>query len=428
MPIYVTALIPIILFPLSGGLELKQTTAAYGHKFVFLFVGGFILAIAIEKWKLHKRIALNIIGLVGTKKSNIILGFMIATAFLSMWISNTATAVMILPVGLAIISQLKDNPKTIENENLVFGKTLMLAIAYSASIGGMATLIGTPPNLVLAGVIKTSYNIEINFLQWMSFGLPISIFLLFICWKYLTSVAYKFDNQNFDSGIDEIKDQLKSLGKISYEEKSVMIIFIATALAWITQSFVIKKYVPEIDDTIIAIIAAVTLFIIPNKKGDKKLLAWEDAVKLPWGILLLFGGGMALAKGFDSSGLAIWIGSQMSFFDAIPLLALLLFLVAMVNFLTEITSNLATTAMLLPVLVALAETIGVNPYYLLVGATVAASCAFMLPVATPPNAVVFGSKILKIDDMIKKGFWMNLISIFILTAAVYWILPIIWGF
>ena len=428
VPIYVTALIPIILFPLSGGLELKQTTAAYGHKFVFLFVGGFILAIAIEKWKLHKRIALNIIGLVGTKKSNIILGFMIATAFLSMWISNTATAVMILPVGLAIISQLKDNPKTIENENLVFGKTLMLAIAYSASIGGMATLIGTPPNLVLAGVIKTSYNIEINFLQWMSFGLPISIFLLFICWKYLTSVAYKFDNQNFDSGMNEINDQLKSLGKISYEEKSVMIIFIATALAWITQSFIIKKYIPEIDDTIIAIIAAVTLFILPNKKGDKKLLAWEDAVKLPWGILLLFGGGMALAKGFDSSGLAIWIGSQMSFFDAIPLLALLLFLVAMVNFLTEITSNLATTAMLLPVLVALAETIGVNPYYLLVGATVAASCAFMLPVATPPNAVVFGSKILKIDDMIKKGFWMNLISIFILTAAVYWILPIIWGF
>ena len=428
VPIYVTALIPIILFPLSGGLELKQTTAAYGHKFVFLFVGGFILAIAIEKWRLHKRIALNIISLVGTKKSNIILGFMIATAFLSMWISNTATAVMILPVGLAIISQLKDNPKTIQNENLVFGKTLMLAIAYSASIGGMATLIGTPPNLVLAGVIKTSYNIEINFLQWMSFGLPISILLLFICWKYLTSIAYKFDDQNFDSGLSEINDQLKSLGKISYEEKSVMIVFIGTALAWITQSFIIKKYIPEIDDTIIAIIAAVILFILPNKEGSHKLLSWDDAVKLPWGILLLFGGGMALAKGFDTSGLAIWIGSQMSFFNTIPLLALLCLLVAMVNFLTEITSNLATTAMLLPVLVALAETIGVNPYYLLVGATVAASCAFMLPVATPPNAVVFGSKILKIDDMIKKGFWMNLISIFILTAAVYWVLPIIWKF
>ena len=428
IPIYVTSLLPIILFPLSGGLELKLTTASYGHKFVFLFIGGFILAIAIEKWKLHKRIALNIIKIVGTKKSNIILGFMIATAFLSMWISNTATAVMILPVGLAIISQLKDNPKTIENENTVFGKTLMLAIAYSASIGGMATLIGTPPNLVLAGVVKTSFNVEINFLQWMSFGLPISIFLLFICWKYLTTIAYNFSNQNFESGLNEIDKQLKELGKVSYEEKSVLIVFILTALAWVTQSFLIKQFIPAIDDTIIAIFAAIILFILPNKKGSKKLLSWDDAVKLPWGILLLFGGGMALAKGFDSSGLAIWIGSQMNFFNAIPLLFLLLILIAIVNFLTEITSNLATTAMLLPVLVALSETIEVNAFFLLVGATVAASCAFMLPVATPPNAVVFGSKILKIDDMIKKGFWMNLISILILTAAVYWILPIIWGF
>ena len=428
VPIYVTALIPIILFPLSGGLELKQTTSAYGHKFVFLFVGGFILAIAIEKWRLHKRIALNIINIVGTKKSNIILGFMIATAFLSMWISNTATAVMIMPVGLAIISQLKDNPNTLENENTIFGKTLMLAIAYSASIGGMATLIGTPPNLVLAGVIKTSYDIEINFLQWMSFGLPISLLLLFICWKYLTSIAYKFKDENFKSGLEEINDQIKNLGKFSYEEKSVLIVFIATALAWITQSFIIKKYIPEIDDTIIAIIAAVVLFILPDKSGDNKLLSWSDAVKLPWGILLLFGGGMALAKGFDSSGLAVWIGNQMNFFSDIPLIILLLVLIAMVNFLTEITSNLATTAMLLPVLVALANTIDINAYYLLVGATVAASCAFMLPVATPPNAVVFGSKILNIDDMIKKGFWMNIISIFILTAAIYWILPLIWRF
>lgn len=428
VPIYITSLIPIILFPLSGGLDLKITTAAYGHKFVFLFIGGFILAIAIEKWKLHKRIALNIIKIVGTKKTNIILGFMIATAFLSMWISNTATAVMILPVGLAIISQLKDSPNTIENENEIFGKTLMLAIAYSASIGGMATLIGTPPNLVLAGVVKTSYNIEINFLQWMSFGLPVSILLLFICWKYLTSVAYNFKNDSFESGGEEIDKQINSLGEMSYEEKSVLTVFILTALAWITQSFFIKNYVPNIDDTIIAIIAAVILFILPSKNGSEKLLSWSDAVKLPWGILLLFGGGMALAKGFDASGLAIWIGNQMTFFSEIPLIIILLTLIAMVNFLTEITSNLATTAMLLPVLVALADTIDINAFYLLVGATVAASCAFMLPVATPPNAVVFGSKILKIDDMIKKGFWMNLVSILILTAAIYWVLPFIWGF
>jgi sodium-dependent dicarboxylate transporter 2/3/5 len=345
-----------------------------------------------------------------------------------MWISNTATSVMILPVGLAIISQLKDNPNTLENENQIFGKTLMLAIAYSASIGGMATLIGTPPNLVLAGVIKTSYNIEISFLQWMSFGLPISVLLLFICWLYLTRLAFKFKNESFDSGLNEINQQIKKLGKMSYEEKSVMIVFITTALAWVVQSFVIKKFIPAIDDTIIAIICAVILFILPNKDHDKKLLNWEDTTRLPWGILLLFGGGMALAKGFDSSGLAVWIGNQMTMLDSIPLLLLLLILITIVNFLTEITSNLATTAMLLPVLVSLAEAININPYFLLVGATVAASCAFMLPVATPPNAVVFGSKILKIDDMVKKGFWMNLISILILTSVVYWILPIIWGF
>jgi len=428
VPISVTALIPIIIFPLSGGLDLKTTTAAFGHKFVFLFIGGFILAIAIEKWNLHKRIALNIINLVGTKKSHIILGFMIATAFLSMWISNTATSVMILPVGLAIISQLKDNPNTIENENIIFGKALMLAIAYSASIGGMATLIGTPPNLVLAGVIKTSYDIEITFLQWMSFGLPISVLLLFICWLYLTKIAFKFNNQNFSSGIKEIQQQIKKLGKFSYEEKTVLVVFITTALLWITQSFILKKYIPAIDDTIIAITCAVILFILPSKNNKKPILSWEDTIRLPWGILLLFGGGMALAKGFDSSGLAVWIGNQLTVLETIPLLLLLLILITIVNFLTEITSNLATTAMLLPVLVSLAEAININPYFLLVGATVAASCAFMLPVATPPNAVVFGSKLLKIDDMVKKGFWMNIISIIILTCAVYILLPLIWGF
>jgi sodium-dependent dicarboxylate transporter 2/3/5 len=262
----------------------------------------------------------------------------------------------------------------------------------------------------------------------MSFGLPISVLLLFICWLYLTRIAFKFKNEGFDSGLNEINQQIKKLGKMSYEEKSVMIVFITTALAWVVQSFVIKKFIPAIDDTIISIICAVILFILPNKDHDKKLLNWEDTTRLPWGILLLFGGGMALAKGFDSSGLAVWIGNQMTMLDSIPLLLLLLILITIVNFLTEITSNLATTAMLLPVLVSLAEAININPYFLLVGATVAASCAFMLPVATPPNAVVFGSKILKIDDMVKKGFWMNLISILILTSVVYWILPIIWGF
>ncbi|MFT5846945.1 MAG: sodium-dependent dicarboxylate transporter 2/3/5 [Psychroserpens sp.] len=426
LPIAVTALLPIVLFPLSGGLSLKDTTASYGHKYIFLFIGGFILAIAIEKWNLHKRIALTIIKLVGTNVVNIILGFMIATAFLSMWISNTATAVMILPVGMAIVAQLRDNPNTKEDENLIFGKALMLSIAYSASIGGMATLIGTPPNLVLAGVVQEAYGVEITFAQWFSFGFPITLVLLGLCWLYLTKFAFKFKQKAFPGGRDEINRQLKDLGTLSYEEKTVLIVFSLTAIAWITRSFLIKQFIPAIDDTIIAVLFAIVLFMLPNKEKDKRIIDWEDAVKLPWGILLLFGGGMALALGFDSSGLALWLGEQMTNLQTISLFALLLILIAAVNFLTEITSNLATTAMILPVLVPLATILNVHPYFLMVGATVAASCAFMLPVATPPNAVVFGSGYLKIEDMVKKGVWMNIVSIILLSIIVYYFLPLIW--
>ena len=431
IPIAATSLLPIIIFPLSGGLDIKTTTAAFGHKYVFLFIGSFILAIAIQKWKLHKRIALNIISKVGVNKSNIILGFMIATAFLSMWISNTATSVMILPVGLAIISQLKDDPNTPENENSLFGKALMLAIAYSASIGGMATLIGTPPNMIFAGVIKESYNIEISFFDWFKFGLPLSIFFLFICWFYLTKIAFKFKQKEFSAGKEEIVSQLKGLGKISYEEKTILIVFILTALAWISRSYILVKIIPNLDDTIIAVISAIVLFILPSKKSTiknklTKIIDWEDAMKLPWGILLLFGAGMALAQGFDSSGLAIWIGNQLTYLSDVPLVILLLILIASVNFLTEVTSNMATTAMLLPILVSLAVVLDLHPYYLLVSATLAASCAFMLPVATPPNTVVFGSGLLKIEDMFKKGLWLNLISIITLTFTIYYVLPYFW--
>lgn len=425
--IAVTALLPIVLFPLSGGLSLREATTSYGHKYIFLFIGGFILSIAIEKWSLHKRIALSIIKIVGTNVTQIILGFMVATAFLSMWISNTATAVMILPVGMAIVAQLKDNPDTIEDENQIFGKALMLAIAYSASIGGMATLIGTPPNLVLAGVVQETYGTEITFAQWFAFGFPISILFLFLCWLYLTKIAFKFKQKTFPGGKEEIESRLKKLGKISFEEKTILAVFILTALAWITRSFFIKQFVPAIDDTIIAITSAVILFLLPAKEKGKTLLTWEDTINLPWGILLLFGGGMALASGFEKSGLAVWIGSQMTALETVPLIVLLLILITAVNFLTEITSNLATTAMLLPVLVSLAAAIGVHPYFLLVGATVAASCAFMLPVATPPNAVVFGSGLLKIEDMVKKGIWLNIASIILLTLIVYFVLPLVWN-
>ena len=429
VPIAITSLLPVVLFPLTGGMELAETTASFGHRYIFLYIGGFILAIAIERWNLHKRIALNIIQLIGTNVKNVILGFMLATAFLSMWISNTATSVMMLPIGMSIISQLIDNPKTVENENQNFGKALMLAIAYSASIGGMATLIGTPPNLVLATIVQETYGIEITFSKWFMFGLPISLILLAICWKYLTEIAFTFKQKKFPGGRNEINKQLKSLGKLSYEEKMVLLIFVGTAFAWITRSFLLQKLIPNLDDTIIAVIAGILLFILPaSKSKNRKLINWEEAVKLPWGILLLFGGGLALAQGFKTSGLAEWIGGQLTLLEGASIFILLLFLIALVNFLTEITSNLATTAMILPILAPLSLVLDVNPFILMVGATVAASCAFMLPVATPPNAVVFGSGYLRIPDMAKTGVWMNLFSIIFLTIMVYFLLPILWGF
>jgi len=424
VPISVTALLPIVLFPLTGGMDLATTTAAYGHKLVFLFVGGFLIALAIEKWHLHKRLALNIIRVTGSNKSRVILGFMLATAFLSMWISNTATSIMILPVGLAIISQLKDDPKTIENENEVFGKSLMIAIAYSASIGGMATLIGTPPNMVLAGVVEESYGIKLNMFDWMKFGVPLSSFLLIICWLYLTKIAFKFKNEEFSAGKEEILRQINKLGRFSNEEIKVLIVFTLTALGWIFRGS-IETIFPMIDDTIIAIFFAVTLFIIPTKnhKTNTTLLVWNDTVKLPWGILILFGGGMAIASAFGKSGLALWIADLLQNLNEVSLFLIILIIVTSINLLTEVTSNMATTAMLLPVLVTIALAIEVHPYFLLVSATLAASCAFMLPISTPPNAVVFGSGFLKIEDMFKKGVWMNLISIITITLVVYYTLP-----
>ena len=428
VPIAVTALLPIVLFPLTGALDIETTTASYGHKYVFLYLGGFMLAVAIEKWNLHKRIALSIIKSIGTNITYIILGFMVATAFLSMWISNTATSVMMLPIGTAIISQLQDTPSTSQNENLIFGKALMLAIAYSASIGGIATLIGTPPNLVFAGIVQEIYGIEISFLQWAMLGVPVSVLLLIVCWKYLTSYAFNFEQKEFPGGAAEVNRLLSLLGKMGFEEKTVLLVFIATALCWITRSFLLTPLLPFIDDTIIAIIAGIILFVLPAGKKGTRLLTWEDTIKIPWGIILLFGGGMALAKAFGDTGLAVWIGEKLITLENLPVFVLILVLVAAVNFLTEVTSNLATTAMLLPILAPMALALNIHPYFLLVAATLAASCAFMLPVATPPNAVVFGSGHLRIPDMIRTGIWMNVFSILLISLIIYYLLPILWDF
>ncbi|MEQ9301238.1 MAG: DASS family sodium-coupled anion symporter [Cyclobacteriaceae bacterium] len=426
IPIAATALLPIILFPLTEGLTVKATTAAYGHRYIFLYMGGFIIAIAIEKYNLHRRIALSVINAVGSKLSNIILGFMIATAFLSMWISNTATAVMMLPIGMAIISTFKDHKLSTDEEGDRFGKALLLAIAYSASIGGLGTLIGTPPNLVLAGIFTEMYGEEITFLDWLKIGLPVSFTLLTICWLFLTRSAFKITNRSFPGGLTEIKDQLTALGKLGYEEKRILVVFVLTALAWISRSYLITPYLPGVDDTVIALTGAMLLFLIPSSVDRKPLMNWGDTVKLPWGIIILFGGGMAIAQGFQSSGLAEYLGNQLNVIDGFPTLAIIFIIVLSMNFLTEITSNLATTAMILPILAPMASSFGLHPLILMVPATLAASCAFMLPVATPPNAVVFGAGILRIPDMMRAGFWLNILSIILITFVSYYLIEVIW--
>jgi sodium-dependent dicarboxylate transporter 2/3/5 len=422
VPISVTALLPIVLFPLLEVLSIGETTQQYGHKYVFLYIGGFILAIGIERWNLHKRIALQIIKLIGSKASYLILGFMVATAFLSMWISNTATTVMMLPIAIAIANQIQNHNLEDFIQSSLFSKALMLSIAYSASIGGIATLIGTPPNLVFAGVLENTYGIKISFFEWMKFGLPVSLVLLFICWKYLTSFAFKLNRVKFSGGKKEVQTMLSKLGKLSYEEKRVGIVFMIAALGWIFRGL-LETILVGIDDTIIAIRAAILLFLIPTKKGNRKLLTWDEAVKIPWGIIILFGGGMALAKGFVETGLANWIASQVNLFQGVSIIVLVLIITALVNFLTEVTSNLATTAMLLPILAPVALSFDVHPYILMIAVTLSASCAFMLPVATPPNAIVFGANYLKVSDMATKGFLMNVISILIIALVVYFYMP-----
>lgn len=434
IPIPATSLLPIILFPMTGGLDVNATTSSYGNDTIFLFMGGFMIALTMEKWNLHRRIALTIISFIGTNTERIILGFMVATGFLSMWISNTATAMMMVPIGLAIIYQvsdaLKDDPSIdTSKENFGFGKALMLGIAYSASLGGIATLIGTPPNTLLAGAVNEIYGIEITFAQWMLFGVPLAWTFILITWVYLVKVAYPQKLKHLPGGNEVIRKQKTDLGAASYEEKAVFIVFVSVAIAWISRSFVLDAFAPnlEITDAMVGLIAALILFIVPskNRQGDH-LLDWATAVKLPWGILLLFGGGLAIAAGFTNSGLSEWIGSQLTALQGVPVLVVVLVVATLVLFLTEITSNTATASMMFPIMASLAVALGVHPYALLVTAGVAASCAFMLPVATPPNAVVFGSGYLRIPDMAKAGFWLNIIGIFLVGLSVFYFLPLVW--
>ncbi|MGP4078551.1 SLC13 family permease [Pseudalkalibacillus sp. R45] len=433
IPIPATSLLPLILFPLTGGLSGDITASSYGDNTIFLFLGGFLIALTMQKWNLHKRIALFIISAIGTSTERIILGFMVATGFLSMWISNTATAMMMVPIGMAVIYQVSEQLKKEGNvdtdvKNFNFGKAIMLGIAYSASIGGLGTLIGTPPNTIFAGVVKNSFGIEISFAGWMLFGVPIVIILMAITWYYLVKFAFPMKIRELPGGKEVINNEKKALGLMGSEEKVIMTVFTLTALAWISRSFILVDLNENINDTIIAMTAAIILFMIPSatKRGEF-LLDWETAKGVPWGILLLFGGGLAIAAGFQESGLAEWFGTQLAVLEGVNLILIIAIVTAMVIFLTEITSNTATATMMFPIMASLAAAISVHPYVLMIGAGLAASCAFMLPVATPPNAVVFGSGYLRIPDMARAGLWLNIISIVIITIAIYLYLPAVWG-
>lgn len=432
VPLAGTALLPLVILPLLGIVSIKQVSANYMDPTVLLYMGGFLLATAIEKWGLHRRIALNIINLLGTDLRRIVLGFMLATGFLSMWISNSATALMMLPIGLAVVSQFKNH---LGDENGLLpthlAKNILLGIAYSASIGGMATLIGTPTNNILRAVVEKLYNYTIDFNEWMLFAFPFTAVLMVIAWFYLVNYGNLLPKKfQLDEAKSVIQEQLTKLGKITFEEKSVLIVFGLVCFSWITRSFLLSPILPALDDTIIALIGVLLLLLLPSSgKSEPKgrILDWKTAEQIPWGVLILFGGGLALAEGFKETGLADWIGQRLTLIEGVGFFLLLLIIVASVNFLTEVTSNVATASMLLPILAAVAVKLDVHPFGLMVGATLAASCAFMLPVATPPNAVVFGSGHLKIKDMVKAGIWLNVISILLLSLMVYFILPFLWN-
>ncbi|MBD1379764.1 SLC13 family permease [Metabacillus arenae] len=428
IPIPVTSLLPLVLFPVTKALDGESVASSYGDPIVFLFLGGFLIALSMEKWNLHKRIAIKIVSLIGTSPKRIVLGFMLATGFLSMWVSNTAAVMMMVPIGTAIIYQAAANAKKAQKEGVslnTFEKAVIFGIGFSGTIGGLGTLIGTPPNIILAATVKKLYGIEISFAQWMFFAAPIVLILVLFSWYYLVNIAFPVKFKELPGGKSLIKDELIRLGKMTFEEIAVLSIFLFAAFMWITRTLLWQDHIPGISDTMIAIFAGTLLFLIPSKNKEGKILDWDVARELPWGVLLLFGGGLAIAAGFKESGLADWIGKQLIVLEGMNFLIIVIVTTALVLFLTEITSNTATATMILPILASLAVAINVHPFALMVPAAMAANCAFMLPVGTPPNAIIFATDRITIPEMAKAGFWINMIAIALIVLAVYFILPLI---
>ena len=418
IPIPATALLPLVLFPLLGIGSMENAAKPYANPLIFLFMGGFMIALAMQRWNLHRRLALNIIKRIGMHPKSIVAGFMIATAFLSMWVSNTATTMMMMPIGLSIIelAYSEDNKKHLHQFSLV----LMLGIAYAANIGGIGTLIGTPPNALLAGFVKESYDYQISFARWLMIGGPMVLVGLPVGYLVLTRIAFPLELSSLDGGEQFIDDdELETLGDMVYPEKVVGIVFIGVAILWITRPL-INSIIPELSDANIAMLGAVVLFLIPvNLSQGKFVMNWETAKKCPWGVLLLFGGGLSLASAINNSGLATWIGENLSIFQFFPLLLVIFIITLTVSLLTELTSNTATAATFLPIMASLAIGLGENPLLLIIPTALATSCAFMLPVGTPPNAIVYGSGHIEIPEMVKGGGLIKVVFVFLATIVAY---------
>lgn len=447
LPIPATALVPLVVFPvLNSEVGVDDVGASYGNNIIFLFMGGFMLALGMQRWNLHKRIALAIVGTIGTSPSLLILGFMVATGFLSMWVSNTATAVMMLPIGLSVlllVNKLRLEDAAAKGEEpgegvdpdpeggardgasapvtSKFGTALMLGIAYAASIGSLATLIGTPPNALLAAHMSQEFGITIGFGRWMMVGAPMAIVFMVIAWLLLTKVLYKPEITEIPGGTELIRQERRKLGRISAGEARVLTVFVLAALSWVFIPLIsdaLGREDPWISDAGIAMVVGLALFLLPaGAARGVRLLDWDSAVKLPWGVLLLFGGGLALSGQFSSSGLTEWIGQVTEGVGGLPVVLIVAIVAAGVLFLTELTSNTATAATFLPVATAVAVGIGIDPMLLAIPVAIAATCAFMLPVATPPNAIAYGSGYVTIPQMATVGLWLNLIGIVLVTAT-----------
>ncbi len=417
-PMAVVALLPLIVFPAFGVLSMETASVPYANQSVFLFMGGFLIALALEKHKLHERIALHLIQLSGTSSKGIIAGFSIATGVLSMWISNTATALMMLPIALSVIElQIQNDTSNTEKDKKNFALALLLSIGYMASIGGMATIIGTPPNTAFVGYVKDFYNHEITFGKWILIGLPVALLLGLSCYLIMVYWLFPLNLKKIEGSEKILSNKLLALGKIQRGEKLVLIVFSCTALTWIFQLPFNKLIGSEfLNDTNIAIAGGVAMFLVPERWSEYKfLLHWEDTKKLPWGILLLFGGGICLAKGMGETGIIRFIGNTLAAGNGINTFILLLVIVTASVALTEVMSNIALVSIFIPVVFSIAESYNLNPIVLGLPVTFAASSGYMLPISTPPNAIVFSSGYIRMKDMVKAGFWLDLASIIIIV-------------